>query len=74
MTQALLALCAMATLHTTGRQGCLGATPWIVPEPPPADDVASGRGPAAAPTMGGAAAAALPMANGCAAHYTRQGV
>jgi hypothetical protein len=48
--------------------------PWIVPEPPPADDVASGRGPAAALAMEGAAAAALPMASGCAAHCTRQGV
>jgi hypothetical protein len=27
MTQALLAVFAMATLHTTGREGCLGATP-----------------------------------------------
>ena len=46
-------------------------TNQIAPEPPPADDVASGRGPAAAPTRGGAAAAALPIASGCAAHCTK---
>lgn len=45
----------------------------IAPEPPPADDVASGRGPAAAPARGGIAAAALPIASGCAAHCTKQG-